>query len=116
LNSNTLQLIAFGLTMLVTTIMAIGASIFLAPKGSKNKVKLETYECGETPIGEGRPIFKMQYFSYAIYFTIIDVALAFMIVFLMAFTHLNGLNALYVFLFFTVISLGLLYSWRGLRR
>lgn len=88
-------------------------SILLAPRNPKdNLVKLTTYECGEVPIREGRPIFRIQYFPYAIYFTVFDVALAFVIVFVTGFAHLSALNVSYILLFFGVISLGLYNSWK----
>lgn len=88
-------------------------SILLAPRNPKNNlVKLTTYECGEVPIREGRPIFRIQYFPYAIYFTVFDVALAFVIVFVAGFAHLSAQNVLYILLFFAVISLGLYNSWK----
>jgi len=111
-----LQLLFFGLSMLAGGVLPIITSILLAPRNVKgNPVKLKTYECGETPMGEGRPLLKMQYFTYAIYFTVMDVALAFTIIFVTAFAQLTWLNAFYTLLFFMVISIGLFHSWKSLR-
>jgi NADH-quinone oxidoreductase subunit A len=113
LDSNTFQLLIFGLSTGGGVLALILISILLAPRNPKdNLVKLMTYECGEVPIREGRPIFRIKYFPYAIYFTVFDVAIAFVIVFVAGFANLSAQNISYILLFFVVISIGLYNSWK----
>jgi NADH-quinone oxidoreductase subunit A len=107
-------LLLFALVMFLLPVSLVLTSMCLAPH-KPNPVKCSTYECGEVPVGSGRTRFVMQYFAYAIVFTIIDVLATFLFVCSIAFMRL-GVGLLTVLAFVVIVGLSLVYSWRAIER
>ena len=74
--------------------------------------KLSTYECGETPVGDTRIQWKVQYYLLALVFVIFDVETLFLYPWAVAFVQLGAMGIIEVFLFIGVLLVGLLYAWR----
>jgi len=71
-----------------------------------------TYECGETPIGEGRTQTNLQYYSFAIVFVVFDVITAFTLLFAVIFGSVESkLLTLLGYLFFALLPLSVLGFW-----
>lgn len=107
-----IYLVAFGALSIGFPILLLVSSKLLAPS-KPNPVKLSTYECGEVPVGIGHPRFVVQYFAYAIIFTIFDVLVTFLLVFSPLYGHLSGLLGMDflapMFVFVVVLTVGLAY-------
>ncbi|MEM3593295.1 MAG: NADH-quinone oxidoreductase subunit A [Candidatus Jordarchaeaceae archaeon] len=70
------ELATFGLALLISFLSACGlyfSARFLAPKGKKSKDKLMPYACGEKYPAE-KFQFRLQWFYYAVFFTILETA------------------------------------------
>jgi NADH:ubiquinone oxidoreductase subunit 3 (subunit A) len=106
--------IAVGIGFIVLTLLA--SSLFRPHKPSD--VKLETYECGEKPVGPAWVQFKVGYYLYALIFLIFDVEAVFIFPWaagLKGFTAVPGLAALALVdmvIFTVVLALGLIYAWK----
>ncbi len=79
---------------------------------NKTKVKLSTYECAETPVGDARIYYNIQYYMIVIVFLIFDVEVLFMYPWAVQLKQLGGLGFIEMLLFIEVLIIGLAYAWR----
>ncbi len=79
---------------------------------NKTKVKLSTYECAETPVGDARIHYNIQYYLIVIVFLIFDVEVLFMYPWAVQLKELGGLGFIEMVLFIEVLIIGLAYAWR----
>jgi NADH-quinone oxidoreductase subunit A len=83
-----------------------------------SKQKLETYECGEVPIGPAWLQFRVGYYIYALIFLIFDVEAVFIFPWaagLMGFSKNHALAVLGLIdmvIFVGVLAIGLVYAWK----
>ena len=71
-----------------------------------------TYECGETPIGEGHAQTNLQYYSFAIVFVIFDVITSFVLMFALVFKGASSSPLiLLAFAVFSALPLAVLGLW-----
>ena len=89
----------------------------LAPARGKSAAKLQTYECGEPPVGQSWLQFNHRFYLIAIAFLIFDVEVAFMFpVARVLKSYISwgqgwfALAEILVFVF--ILFLGLIYIWR----
>jgi len=78
----------------------------------KTKVKLSTYECAETPVGDARIHYNIQYYMIVIVFLIFDVEVLFMYPWAVQLRSLGRLGFIEMVLFIEVLIIGLAYAWR----
>lgn len=112
------------LTVGIFTIVGIGfvavtlfASMLFRPHKPTDQ-KLETYECGEVPVGPAWLQFRVGYYIYALIFLIFDVEAVFVFPWaagLLGFSQTGALAALAIVdmvIFVGVLAVGLVYAWR----
>jgi len=108
-----IPLLAFAGALLLFPIGAILFSKLISPH-KPNPVKNSTYECGETPVGEGRTQFMIQYYGYAIVFTLFDTLALFLFVSSVSLTSIGPTALGPLLIFVGVVALALLYIWQSL--
>lgn len=79
---------------------------------NKTKVKLSTYECAETPVGDARIHYNIQYYMIVIVFLIFDVEVLFMYPWAVQLKVLGVPGFIEMVLFIEVLIIGLAYAWR----
>ena len=79
---------------------------------NKTKVKLSTYECAETPVGDARIHFNIQYYLIVIVFLIFDVEVLFLYPWAVQLKTLGSLGFVEMVIFIEVLIIGLAYAWR----
>ncbi len=79
---------------------------------NKTKEKLSTYECAETPVGDARIHYNIQYYMIVIVFLIFDVEVLFMYPWAVQLKQLGGIGFIEMVLFIEVLMIGLAYAWR----
>ena len=103
-----------GIAFIVITLLA--SMIFRPHKPSVNK--LNTYECGEVPIGPAWLQFRVGYYIYALIFLIFDVEAVFIFPWaagLLGFSKnraLAMLGLVDMVIFVGVLAVGLAYAWK----
>ncbi|TRZ88941.1 MAG: NADH-quinone oxidoreductase subunit A [Methanosarcinales archaeon] len=101
--------------MLVIGIVFVAIALFLSRMvrpSVKTKVKLSTYECAETPVGDARIHYNIQYYMIVIVFLIFDVEVLFMYPWAVQLRALGGMGFIEMLLFIEVLIIGLAYAWR----
>lgn len=101
--------------MLVIGIVFVAIALFMSRMvrpSVKTKVKLSTYECAETPVGDARIHYNIQYYMIVIVFLIFDVEVLFMYPWAVQLRSLGGLGFIEMVLFIEVLIIGLAYAWR----
>jgi NADH:ubiquinone oxidoreductase subunit 3 (subunit A) len=84
---------------------------FLAPK-KPNPIKSSTYECGIESTGEPWVQFKVQYYIYALLFVIFDIETVFIYPWAVAYRQLGLFALVEMFIFISILALGLVYAWK----
>ena len=79
---------------------------------NKTEEKLSTYECAETPVGDARIHYNIQYYMIVIVFLIFDVEVLFMYPWAVQLKELGGPGFIEMVLFIEVLIIGLAYAWR----
>lgn len=79
---------------------------------NKTKEKLSTYECAETPVGDARIHYNIQYYLIVIVFLIFDVEVLFLYPWAVQLKKLGGLGFLEMVVFIEILIIGLAYAWR----
>ncbi len=87
------------------------ASRFLAPH-RPNKIKNDTYECGEKTIGTAWVQFNVGYYLFALIFLVFDVEAAFLFPWAVVLRDVGIIGLLEVIIFISVLLVGLAYAWR----
>lgn len=101
--------------MLVIGIVFVAIALFMSRMvrpSVKTKVKLSTYECAETPVGDARIHYNIQYYMIVIVFLIFDVEVLFMYPWAVQLRALGGMGFIEMLLFIEVLIIGLAYAWR----
>jgi len=92
-------------------VVGIGVSFLVHPR-SKNRYKLETYECGIPVEGSAWGRFKAQYFTFALIFVIFDVEVIYLYPWAVSFVQLGLAGLVKMFIFIFILVLGLWYAWK----
>ncbi len=101
--------------MLIVGIVFVAIALILSRMvrpSVKTKVKLSTYECAETPVGDARIHYNIQYYLIVIVFLIFDVEVLFMYPWAVQLKKLGGIGFIEMVLFIEVLIIGLAYAWR----
>ena len=92
-------------------IVATVLSNLLAPRHA-TKEKLQTYESGETPIGNAWVQYPLGFYIFALLFVAFDVDIVFIISWAIIFKQLSIFGFFEILFFIIVLALGLVYAWR----
>ncbi|MCZ7356389.1 MAG: NADH-quinone oxidoreductase subunit A [Candidatus Methanoperedens sp.] len=96
-------------------IIFVAISLFMSRMvrpSKKSKEKLSTYECAETPVGDARIHFNIQYYLIVIVFLIFDVEILFLYPWAVQLKKLGGLGFFEMVVFIEILIIGLAYAWR----
>jgi NADH-quinone oxidoreductase subunit A len=105
--------VVFSIAMLAFSVLIILISKILSHE-NPTSIKVSTYECGEEPIGEGRAQLIVQYWSYAIVFTIFDVFVTFLLLISKVLVSQMSISPMPLLIVIAVFALALFYSWEAL--
>lgn len=100
----------------IVTPLMLGVGYIVRPRGSKDKLKMMPYECGEPPVGTAWVKFNIRFYVVAIVFIIFDVEVATVFPAATIFKEsiangTVGLVFVELFLFIGLLLAGLLYCW-----
>lgn len=115
MNDSMLPLAVYIFIAAIFPILLMVVAKLLSPS-NPNPVKNSTYECGEIPVGEGRGQFVIQYYAYAIIFTIFDVAGLLLLISAGELAVLGTQVLIPILIFIGVATLSLIHAWQLLRR
>jgi NADH-quinone oxidoreductase subunit A len=77
-----------------------------------SRVKLQTYECGESTVGSSWIQYNVGYYIFALIFVIFDVEVVFLFPWAVAFKKLGLFALIEMFIFLAILIFGLVYAWR----
>ncbi len=109
--NNYLPVVLFTVIGVVFVAIALFMSRIVRPS-NKTKEKLSTYECAETPVGDARIHFNIQYYLIVIVFLIFDVEVLFLYPWAVQFKQLGAIGLVEMIIFIEVLIIGLAYAWR----
>ncbi len=75
-------------------------------------IKLETYECGETPYGTAEIQYNVRFYIYALLFVIFDVEAIFLFPWALVYRSLGLFAFVEMFIFIAMLVFGLFYAWK----
>ena len=101
-------LLAAGFIFVIVTMTLAN---LLAPH-NRTKEKLQTYESGETPIGNAWVQYPLGFYIFALLFVAFDVDIVFIIAWAIIFKQLGLFGFFEILFFIVVLALGLVYAWR----
>lgn len=76
------------------------------------KVKLDTYECGEQPIGTAEIQYNVRFYIYALLFVVFDVEAIFLFPWALVYRSLGLFAFVEMLVFIAILVFGLFYAWR----
>ena len=107
-----LPLVVFIFVGLIVVALFYIPAILLGPK-NETDVKLQTFECGNDPVGEPTVPFNPRFYQVAILFLVFDVEIAFLYPWLLIFHDKPTFRGLVIMgLFLTVLLAALVYVVR----
>jgi NADH:ubiquinone oxidoreductase subunit 3 (subunit A) len=95
----------------VLGLLLVSLPRFLAPR-HQSKLKSQTYECGEAPIGEPWVRFRVAYYIFALAFVVFDVESVFLYPWAVIIKKLGVYGLVQMAIFIGILLLGLAYAWR----
>ncbi|MDP2766763.1 MAG: NADH-quinone oxidoreductase subunit A [Candidatus Methanoperedens sp.] len=101
--------------LLIIGIVFVAIALFMSRMvrpSNKTKEKLSTYECAETPVGDARIHFNIQYYLIVIVFIIFEVEVLFMYPWAVQLKNLGWLGFIEMIIFIEVLIIALAYAWR----
>lgn len=101
----------FVLVAVIFPLVALGIAYLLRPK-KPNPAKTETYECGQSTLGDTWVRFRAQYYIYALVFVAFDIEAVFLFPWAIAYNKLGLWALAEAFLFLAILTVGLVYAWR----
>ncbi|HLO37670.1 MAG TPA: NADH-quinone oxidoreductase subunit A [Lacibacter sp.] len=105
---------AASLIILILAAIAFSAGAILiakvVTKATKNKQKLEPYECGIPTVGPSWIQFNVGYYLFALIFLIFDVELIFLYPWAVAAKQTGWLALIEIVIFFFILFMGFLYA------
>jgi NADH:ubiquinone oxidoreductase subunit 3 (subunit A) len=101
----------FLLVAVVLGLLLVSLPRLLAPRHA-SKLKSQTYECGELPIGEPWVRFRVAYYIFALAFVVFDVESVFLYPWAVIIKKLGVYGLVQMAIFIGILLLGLAYAWR----
>lgn len=98
---------------LVVAVGGIAASAVLGPK-TRNRIKVQNYECGIDPTPGGGPSerFPVKYYLVAMTFIIFDIEVVFLYPWVVSFHETGSFGLIAMLGFISLITVPYLYEWR----
>jgi len=103
-------LIFLGISTAVGLVLLIVG--FTVGRGSKDKEKLSTYECGFEPFEGTRMQFDVRYYLVAILFIIFDLEIAFLFPWAISLDGIGLFGVVAMGVFLAVLIVGFIYEWK----
>ncbi len=100
---------AIGILFLVVVLLL---SWLLSPPLRSEGDKLEPYECGNLPFGEGRTQFPVRYYFFALLFLLFEVEAVFLIPWALFFKEFNWLGLVEGAIFMVVLLAAFIFAWK----
>ncbi|MFQ5787260.1 MAG: NADH-quinone oxidoreductase subunit A [Thermodesulfobacteriota bacterium] len=75
-------------------------------------IKLQTYECGEDPVGDAWIRFPVSFYLIALVFVLFDVEAAFIFPWILALQKLGLIAFIEMFIFLFILFLGWIYAFK----
>jgi NADH-quinone oxidoreductase subunit A len=85
---------------------------FILNNRTKEKAKLEPYECGSDPIGKGRNIFDARFYLVAMLFIIFDLEIVFIFPWAVSLGSTSYIGFWLAMIFLFILGLGFIYEWK----
>lgn len=101
-----LVILAFGLTLLISNI-----SVIFGPKNPTSR-KTAPYESGVQPIGPAMRRMPVKYYLVGVLFILFDIEVIFFLPWAVVFRDLGVYGLVVMGIFFTVLTIGLIYEWK----
>jgi NADH-quinone oxidoreductase subunit A len=102
--------LVFLLMGLFIGVAALTMSRLLRPS-NPTALKLQIYECGETPVGTPWMQFNNRFYTVALVFLLFDVEVVFLFPWAVVFKGLGLFAFLEMLVFVGILALGLAYAW-----
>ena len=109
--SNLYSIIIFFVIGVAVVFGAYFAVWILAPS-SKNREKIEPYECGEIITGQPWVHVNMRYYIFAMLFLIFDIETVFLFPWAVIFRELGMFGLIEMLIFIIILGIGLAYPWK----
>ena len=77
-----------------------------------SEIKLQNYECGESPIGSSFIQFNIRFYIFALMFVIFDVETVFIFPWAVIFHTLGWFGLIEMLIFIAILVFGLIYAWK----
>ncbi len=77
-----------------------------------NPDKLESYECGELPVGSAWVQYNVRYYLFALIFVIFDVEIVFLFPWAVVYRSLGFFAFIEMIIFLAILIFGLMYAWK----
>jgi NADH-quinone oxidoreductase subunit A len=107
------NLLVFFLLVLLFAVGSILLAKLLRYRGlTSNPHRLESYECGETPVGDAWVRFPASFYLIALVFVLFDVETAFLFPWILSLSKLGAIAFLEMVIFLAVLFLGWFYALR----
>jgi len=91
-------------------VAALTMSWLIRPS-NPTEMKLQIYECGETPVGSPWMQFNNRFYTVALVFLLFDVEVVFLFPWAVVFQELGLFAFVEMFVFVGILTLGLAYAW-----
>jgi len=75
-------------------------------------VKLQNYECGESPVGSSWIQFNIRFYIFALMFVIFDVETVFIFPWAVIYHTLGWFGLIEMLIFIGILVFGLIYAWK----
>lgn len=86
--------------------------VWLLAPASKNREKLEPYECGEIITGQPWVHVNIRYYIFAMLFLIFDIETVFLFPWAVIFKKLGMFGLVEMMIFIIILVIGLAYPWK----
>ena len=103
--------LAFGAVAFLLMYMGFIIQKLIAPN-NKTELKMDTYECGEEPEGEGWLQFNIRFYVVALIFIIFDVEVVFLFPWAVSLGEIGVFGFWTMFIFLLILTIGFVYEWR----
>ncbi|MBD3217713.1 MAG: NADH-quinone oxidoreductase subunit A [candidate division Zixibacteria bacterium] len=77
-----------------------------------SQIKLQNYECGESPVGSSWVQFNIRFYIFALLFVIFDVETVFIFPWAVVYDTLGWFGFIEMTIFLAILIYGLVYAWK----
>lgn len=110
MNQHLVAVVVFAGLGIVFASMPLIMNRIFAPR-KPGAVKLDTYECGTTTVGDPWGRFGVQYYVYALLFVVFDVEVVFLFPWALVYRQFGVAGLMEMGVFLGILVIGLAYAW-----